>query len=178
MRKLARQIDELQRQVPTGLGPWPHRLLWQCASTRANKLESQILTSGHIDASKNETIKRADALAAKQDHDAIARWRSKIQLDFRHRSRETFKWFSRSYRSVQHFVKDGTHFVADPIFIEKLICAIWSPIFRRPKSETSPSWQTFVQAYGHYLPVASPLRLKLLAAELLRRTLAKMSGFS
>ena len=131
-----------------------------------------------LDASKNETIKRADALAAKQDHDAIARWRSKIQLDFRHRSRETFKWFSRSYRSVQHFVKDGTHFVADPIFIEKLICAIWSPIFRRPKSETSPSWQTFVQAYGHYLPVASPLRLKLLTAELLRRTLAKMSGFS
>ena len=49
LRKLARQIDELQRQVPTGLGPWPHRLrhLWQCASTRANKLESQILTSVH-----------------------------------------------------------------------------------------------------------------------------------
>ena len=114
----------------------------------------------------------ADALAAKQDHDAIARWRSKIKLDFRHDRRETFKWFNRSYRSyrsVQHFVKDGTHFVADPIlFKKKLICAIWSPIFRRRKSETSPTWQTFLQAYGTLN--CEPERI--------RRTLAKMSVFS
>ena len=153
LRKFARQIEELQRQAPTGLGHWPHRLrrLWQCASNRAKNWNLKFDISS-LDASKNEAIWRADALASKQDHDAIARWRSKIKLDFRHHRRETFKWYSHSYRSVQHVVKDGTQFVADPTLIDKLICAIWSPIFRPPKSEAPPTWHTCITSLWRLSP--------------------------
>ena len=39
LRKLVRQIEELQRQSPTDLGPWPFRLrhLWSLAASRARK---------------------------------------------------------------------------------------------------------------------------------------------
>ena len=124
----------------------------------------------------------ADALAAKQDYDAIARWRSKIKLDFRHDRRETFKWFNRSYRSyrsVQHFVKDGTHFVADPILLKKNSSVPFGALFLDAVSRRlHPPGKPSCKPTGHYLPVASPLRLKLRTAERLRRTLAKMSVFS
>ena len=82
LRKLVRQIAELQLQSPTDLGPWPFRFrhLWSLAA-RKWRLNFDL---GCLDDCKIAALKRDEAISLQQDHAAVARWRQKIKLDFRH----------------------------------------------------------------------------------------------
>ena len=179
LRKLARQLEEISRSSPAALGCWPRRLqhLWQLAQKRAASCGLSF-NAESLRQCRDEAVKMANSLSKARDFEALSRWRQKIQLDFKHHKRDTFRWFNRPYRCSQPFLKRGASFTACPDEIDNLVRAVWAPIMQRGPTEPVPSWEVFLSHYGHLIPEVPVFQLAPLTALRLRKILGKMSSHS